>query len=86
VRLREELDVLRAARQALAAGAPARALAVLHAKADGFSLLPVEAGIVRIEALRSAGDENGARRLARELLREHSAGPYAERLKALVPE
>ena len=86
VRLREELDALRAARQAVAAGSPAHALAVLDAKAHGFSLLPVEAGIVRIEALRSAGDEDRARRLARDLLREHSAGPYAERLKALVPE
>jgi hypothetical protein len=86
LRLRQELDALRAARQALDAGAPVRALAALHAKSDGFSLLPVEADIVRVEAMRSAGDQNGARQLARELLREHGRGPYAERLKTLVPE
>ena len=82
--LRLELDALKAARQALEQGAPARALALLHAKAGGFSLLPVEAGIVRIEALARAGSETSARRLAEALLREHGSGPYAERLKALA--
>lgn len=83
-RLRRELDSLRTAREALAQGLPLRALALLHAQPDGFTLLPVEAGIVRIEALRSAGSEHSARRLAADLLRDHGSGPYAERLKGLT--
>lgn len=85
-RLRLELETLRAARGALAEGAPARALALLDRKAGGFGLLPLEAGIVRVEALRAAGDTSAARRLAAELLKQAGSGPYAQRLQSLASD
>jgi hypothetical protein len=85
-RLRLELDSLRASRAALAAGRPLQALSVLDSYAGGFQLLPVEAGIVRAQALRNAGDENGSRMIATELLSRHGSGPYAARLRELLGE
>jgi hypothetical protein len=46
--------------------------------------LPIEAALVRLVALRAAGNESSARQLAADLLREHGPGPYAERLKAFT--
>jgi hypothetical protein len=85
-RLRLELEALRAARGALAEGAPARALALLERKGEGFRLLPLEAGIVRVEALRAAGDTGAARRLAAALLEQSGSGPYAPRLQSLASD
>lgn len=85
-RLRLELEALRAARGALVEGAPARALALLDRKAFGFRLLPLEAGIVRVEALRAAGDTSAARRLAAALLSQAGSGPYAQRLQSLASD
>ncbi|HEX2872622.1 MAG TPA: hypothetical protein VHP33_15235 [Polyangiaceae bacterium] len=85
-RLRLELEALRAARSALAEGAPARALTLLDRKVGGFLLLPLEAEIVRVEALRAAGDTSAARRLAAALLEQAGSGPYAQRLQSLASD
>ena len=85
-RLRLELEALRAARGALVEGAPARALALLDRKVGGFRLLPLEAGIVRVEALRAAGDTSAARSLAAALLSQAGSGPYAQRLQSLASD
>ena len=83
-RLRQELGALQLAQAALVRGAAAEALTILDAKQGGFELLPVEAGLVRVDALRRAGHEDAASELAAALLRQHGAGPYAHRLQALV--
>jgi hypothetical protein len=84
LRLRQELAALQLAQAALARGTPDEALAVLDARQGGFLLLPVEAGLVRVDALRRAGQLETASELAAALLRQHGAGPYAHRLRALV--
>jgi hypothetical protein len=83
-RLGQELAALKRAQAALARGAPADALAMLAAKPDGFQLLPVEAGLVRVAALRRVGQREAARELAAALLRQHGSGPYAHRLQTLA--
>lgn len=83
-RLRAELDTLAAAREALTRGDATSAAALLDRHTGGFQLLPVEAGIVRVQALGAAGDEQSARRLATSLLRQHASGPYSARLLALL--
>lgn len=47
-------------------------------------MLPLEAGLVRIEALRGAGKPAAARALSAQLLREHPDGPYTERLRSVA--
>jgi hypothetical protein len=83
-RLRQELAALRDARAALAAGAATKALALLDGMAGGFRVLPLEAGIVRVEALRARGDASSARQLAAHLLEQPGSGPYTQRLRALA--
>jgi hypothetical protein len=83
-RLRQELAALQLAQAALARRAAAEALAILDAKQGGFQLLPVEAGLVRVDALRRAGQPEAASELAAALLRQYGAGPYAHRLQALA--
>lgn len=83
-RLRQELHALRQARSALANGDANGALRVLADHGGGFRLLRLEAGIVRVEALRASGQRQAAHALAQELLRTDGMGPYGERLRALV--
>lgn len=85
-RLRQELDVLHAARDALAQGQPRQAVALLEGKKGGFQLLQVEAALVRIEALANGGDRAGARRLAERLLSQHASGPYGQTLARWAAE
>jgi hypothetical protein len=82
--LAAELLALSQARAAVAAGAPDRALATLDAAPRGFQLLALEAGLVRVEALRGSGKRDAARALSEQLLRAHPDGPYTERLKSLI--
>jgi hypothetical protein len=83
-RLAHELLAVSRARAAVAAGAPEQALAALDAVADGFRLLPLEANLVRVEALRSSGKQDSARALSEQLLLKHPDGPYTERLRSLT--
>jgi len=84
--LAQELLAVSRARAAIAAGAPAQALATLDSVADGdgFQQLPLEADLVRIEALRVSGKVEAARALSEHLLHAHPDGPYTERLRALT--
>jgi hypothetical protein len=83
-RLAEELLAVSRARAAVSAGAPDGALATLDAVPGGFVVLPLEASLVRVEALRGAGKLAAARALAEQLLRAHPDGPYTERLRSLT--
>lgn len=83
-RLAQELLAVSGARAAVADGSPEQALAILDAVANGFQLLPLEADLVRIEALRGSGKRGSARALNERLLLTHPDGPYTERLRALA--
>lgn len=83
-RLAQELLALNRARAAVAGGAPERALATLDGMSGGFRVLPLEANLVRIEALRGAGKRDSALALSEQLLRAHPDGPYTERLRSLA--
>jgi len=83
-RLSQEVLAVSRARAAVAAGAPERAVAILDAVTDGFQLLPLEASLVRIEALRGTGKLNSARALSEQLLLAHPDDPYTERLHSLA--
>ena len=83
-RLAQELLALKRARAAVAAGTPEQALSTLDGVAGGFQVLPLEASLVRIEALRGAGKRDAARALSEQLLRAHPDGPYTERLRSLA--
>jgi hypothetical protein len=83
-RLAQELLALNRARAAVAGGAPEQALSTLDAVAGGFQVLPLEANLVRVEALRGAGKRDSARALSERLLRAHPDGPYTERLRSLA--
>jgi hypothetical protein len=83
-RLAQELLALNSARTAVVGGSPEQALATLDGVAGGFRVLTVEAGLVRVEALRGAGKRDAARALCEQLLRAHPDGPYTERLRSLT--
>ena len=83
-RLAQELLALNRARADVAKGAPEQALSTLDGVAGGFQVLPLEASLVRIEALRGAGKRDAARALSEQLLRAHPDGPYTERLRSLA--
>ena len=84
--LREEIGLLDAARAALAAGAPQKALAALgqynHRYPHG-TFAP-EALALRIEALTNTGDAVTARALARRFLKAYPGSPLAERVEYLA--
>jgi TolA-binding protein len=84
--LREEIGLLDAARAALAANAPGKALVVLgqynHRYPNG-TFAP-EALALRIEALTNAGDAATARTLARRFLKAYPSSPLAERVEHLT--
>jgi hypothetical protein len=83
-RLAQELLALNRARAAVAGGSPEQALSTLDGVAGGFRVLPLEASLVRVEALRGAGKRDSARALCEQLLRAHPDGPYTERLRSLA--
>lgn len=83
-RLAQELLALQRARADVARGAPEQALSTLDGVAGGFRVLPLEASLVRIEALRGAGKRDSALALSEQLLRAHPDGPYTERLRSLA--
>jgi len=84
-RLAQELQALRVAREALAAGDGPRALDALDDYATRFPRghLALEAEVLRIEALSRAGDASAAAR-ARRFLEAHPQSPYAERLRVVA--
>lgn len=83
-RLAQELLALQRARADVARGAPEQALTTLDGVGGGFRVLPLEASLVRIEALRGAGKRDSALALSEQLLRAHPDGPYTERLRSLA--
>lgn len=86
VDLREEIAFLDAARAALAAGAPNKAMGVLaryHHRYPNGTFAP-ESLALRIDALTDAGDTALARTLARRFLKAHPDSPLAERMEQLV--
>lgn len=83
-RLAQELLALQRARADVARGAPEQALSTLDGVAGGFQVLPLEASLVRIEALRGAGKRDSALALSEQLLRAHPDGPYTKRLRSLA--
>jgi len=84
--LPDELAMLQDARQALAAGQPALALARLDQYAARFpnGTMTPEANVVRIEALLAAGDRPSAERVAQAFLARDPESPYASRVRSLL--
>jgi hypothetical protein len=83
--LRDEIALIDGARNALAGGAPAQALALLEryrARHPHGMLLP-EALAMRIEAIDRSGDHARARTLARAFLAEYPNSPLAQRVAQL---
>lgn len=86
--LRGEIGMVDAARAALAAGAPDRALAVLERYGRRYprGTFAPEAATLRIEALVQIGDVAAARALGRQFLAGHPDSPLAERVEHLLAE
>jgi hypothetical protein len=88
--LTEEVASLDAAREALASGNTARALAALdeHQRKFPGGMLSMEATVLRIEALAQRGDRAGAARLGQAFLDAHPQSPHAARIRSIlgVPE
>jgi hypothetical protein len=84
--LAAEIALLDRAREALAAGEPARALAVLerYDREMPAGRLAPEAAYVRIEALLAAGDRAGADAAGRRFLAANPTSPHAKRVRALL--
>jgi hypothetical protein len=81
-----ELATLDQARGALAAGEPARALAILDSYTVTYprAAMAPEATVLRIEALVRAGDRPAAERLGTAFLESHPQSPYAARIRSLL--
>jgi outer membrane protein assembly factor BamD (BamD/ComL family) len=81
-----EIALLDQARGAVAAGEPARALAIL----DGYTVrfprgaMAPEATVLRIEALVKAGDRPAATRFADAFLATAPTSPYTTRIQSLL--
>lgn len=81
-----ELAVLDRSHAALAAGEPARALAILDEYMSAFprGTMGPEATVLRVEALVKAGDRRAAARAAEALLATSPGSPYARRIESLL--
>ena len=86
--LSAELAALDVARRALASGKPHAALRALDEYTRSFRerRLDAEAGVLRIEALLSAGESARARRLGEDFLRANPNSPYEKRVRSLIAE
>jgi len=84
--LADEVAALDRAREAVAAGQPARALAALDDYGRRFpgGTLAQEAVVLRIEALAASGDKAGASRLGQAFLERNPGSPHAARIRTLV--
>jgi hypothetical protein len=84
--LAREVAALDAARTALAAGEPRRALGLLDAYAQNFPRgeLAPESTLLRVQALLAAGQRKTAEKLAHDLLARHPADPLARKLERLL--
>jgi hypothetical protein len=82
--LSAELALLNEARAHVSQGEPARALELLarHDRAPNASLR-AEAALLRIEALRAAGDVAQAAELAKEFVERYPQSPLADRARRL---
>jgi hypothetical protein len=81
-----ELALLDRAHIAIAAGAPAQALALLDDYVEKFphGTLEPEATVLRVEALVKAGDRRAAGRAAEALLASSPDSPFARRIESLL--
>ncbi|WP_394829410.1 hypothetical protein [Pendulispora albinea] len=86
--LLEQMALVDAARAALAAHEPPRALSILDDLQRRFpnGALDEEATVVRIEALRAAGEHARAQTLARTFLDAHPGSTYARRVRSGLKE
>ena len=86
VNLRGEIARLDAARAALAAGDPTKAIAVLdhYRRRYPNGTFAPEAITLRIEALFQTGNEQAARTLAHRFLKAHPDSPLTERVERLA--
>jgi hypothetical protein len=84
--LRREIALIDAARSALRAGAPERALALLqrHAAIYRAGTFRPEATALRIEALAASGRTAEAGVLARRFVAEHPQSPLSERVARIA--
>ena len=84
--VRSELAMLDAARGAMAAGAPRRALSILDAYSTRFpgGAMAPEAAVLRVEGLVKAGDRSAAKRFADAFLANDPESPYLERLQSIL--
>jgi hypothetical protein len=84
--LRLEIGALDAARAALGAGQPSRALALLDDYHERFSPghFEPEAFVIRLDALVRSGDGATAKRLAREYLATHPTTSHAPRIRRIL--
>jgi TolA-binding protein len=84
--LADEVAALDRAREAVAAGQPARALSVLDDYGRRFpgGTLAQEATVLRIEALAASGDKAGASRLGQGFLEKNPGSPHAARIRTLI--
>ncbi len=84
--LREQTAILDAARTAIAAGAPAKALGLVRQYQERYpsGVFVPEAAALRIEALVRLGRGAEARALAERFVASQPAGPLTERVKALT--
>jgi TolA-binding protein len=83
--LDQEIALLDAARDAVAAHDPARALRLLDDHRQRFpdGQLTQEATYVRVKALLERGSRAEAERTARQFLEAHPESPHAKRIRAL---
>lgn len=84
--VRSELAMLDAARGAMAAGAPRRALSILDTYSIRFpnGAMAPEAAVLRIEGLVKVGDRSAAKKLADAFLANDPDSPYLERLRSIL--
>jgi hypothetical protein len=84
--VRAELATLDAARGAIAADEPARALSILEAYSARFpgGAMAPEAAVLRVEGLLKAGDRSAARRFADAFLATDPDSVYVERLQSML--
>jgi hypothetical protein len=84
--LAEEVEALKKAREALAAGRAKRALAALNVYDQRFrgGRLALEAEVLRIEALARSGQAEAASARAASFLAAHPSSPYAHRVRSIV--
>jgi hypothetical protein len=84
--MREELELLDAARAALASRETVRALHLLDRHAERFARgrLAPEADALRIDALMQSGASDRARRLSRRFLERHPTHPLAAHISEIA--